>query len=243
MNIVAIVQARCGSTRLPNKVFLKILKKPIIWHVFNRLNNSKKITKLVLATTDSKSDDDLEKWAIKNRIDYYRGSEDNVLNRFYNASKKYNADIIVRITADDPLKDVNIIDQVIDMTINNGLDFGFNNFPPTFPEGMDVEVFTFDALQIAEENSTDSFEREHVTQYFHRNSSLFNSQNYKSSKDYSKFRLTIDTELDLKMIDSIFTFFEKSTKKMNYKNILDLLLSKPEISMINSEVKRSEMYK
>ncbi len=104
MNIVAIIQARCSSTRFPNKVFADLAGKPLIWHVINRLHFAKEINQIVLATTINPQDDLLVEWAKKEAVSIFRGSEENVLSRFYHAAKEYNADIIVRITADDPFK-------------------------------------------------------------------------------------------------------------------------------------------
>ena len=113
MNVAAIIQARRGSTRLPDKVFLDLEGKPLIWHVFNRIKDSKFITQYILATTVEEKDNELEKWAIENNILVYRGSENDVLDRYYQAAKKFEADIVVRITADDPLKDLTVLDSVI----------------------------------------------------------------------------------------------------------------------------------
>ena len=146
MNIVAIIQARLGSTRFPEKVFANLVGKPLIWHIINRLKYSQKINTIVLATTNTGRDDELAKWAEIESVNLYRGSENNVLERFYFAAKQYSADIIVRITADDPFKEPMIIDKVIEKLLSEKLDFAYNNNPPTFPEGLDTEVFTFKAI-------------------------------------------------------------------------------------------------
>ena len=122
MNIVAIIQARLGSTRFPQKVFADLSGKPLIWHVINRLKYSTKINRIVLATTDTDRDDELAIWADKEGVSVFRGSENNVLERFYFAAKHYSADIIVRITADDPFKDPQIIDSVIEKLILENLE-------------------------------------------------------------------------------------------------------------------------
>ena len=139
--ITAIIQARVGSTRLPNKIFYNLCGKPVIWHVYSRLLNSKSINQIVIATTKKKSDNKLYNWSIKNNIKIYRGSQNDVLRRYFKAASKFKASIIVRITADDPFKDSSLIDSVIKLLIDNNMDFTFNNKPPTFPEGLDVEVF------------------------------------------------------------------------------------------------------
>ena len=173
MKVVAIIQARCGSTRFPNKVFADICGKPLIWHVINRLKFAYTIDEIVLATTTNSLDDKLYEWAILNHITVFRGSENDVLNRYYNSAITCKADIIIRITADDPFKEPLIIDRAVRVLQEEKADFVCNNYPPTFPEGLDVEVFTRKALEVAESKSVSSFEREHVTQYFYRNPSDF----------------------------------------------------------------------
>jgi len=243
MNIVAIIQARTNSTRFPNKVFANLVGKPLIWHVVNRLSFCKKIDNIVLATTTNPKDDDLEFWALDNHVNYFRGSEENVLSRYYYAAVKSNADVIVRITADDPFKDPVIIDKVISMVINDSLDFGFNNSPATFPEGLDVEVFTFESLERAFNQSRSEYEQEHVTQFMYRNSSMFKMKNFTHKSDLSHFRWTIDTAADFEMVKRVYESLYKEERVFCYEDILSLLDQYPEISLINQGVERSDMYK
>jgi len=240
--ISAIIQARVSSTRLPNKIFSDIEGKPLIYHIFNRISYSKKIDNILLATTNNPADDKLTEWAKSNNIPYFRGSEEDVLSRYYNASKSISADIIARITADDPFKDPIILDKVIDLLVEKKLDFAYNNKPPTFPEGLDIEVFTFKALEKANIESKDDFEREHVTQYFYRHSEIFNQENYLNKTDLSKLRWTIDTEKDLEMTRMIYKELYKPNEIFLLEDILNILKEKPYLAMINSNVKRSAMY-
>jgi spore coat polysaccharide biosynthesis protein SpsF len=243
MKIAAIIQARVGSTRLPNKVFYKLAGKPLIWHVVNRLKISTRLTDIVLATTDNQLDDELAAWAGENDVKLFRGSESNVLDRYYNAAKHYGADIIVRITADDPFKDAVVMDEVINMVCTEAIDFGFNNKPASFPEGLDIEVFTFQALEKAHANSKDPFEQEHVTQYFHRNPSLFSMKNFSYKEDVSYLRWTIDTLTDYEMASQVYDLLYQPGEVFLFPEILGLLQKKPEIALINSNVERSAMYK
>lgn len=240
--IAAIIQARTGSTRLPNKVFKELCGRPLIWHVINRLNFSKRIQKIVLATTCNKNDDVLEDWASSAGIDCFRGSEEDVLDRYYEAAKRYSIKTIVRITADDPFKDVTIIDKVIELFLNEQLDFAYNNYPPTFPEGLDTEVFSFTALEKAWRNSIDSFEREHVTQYFYRNPMLFSQACLRNPVDLSYLRWTIDTQQDWDMVSIIYNKLFTKKPYFSMDDILKLLKNEPYIAEINSTVKRSAMY-
>jgi spore coat polysaccharide biosynthesis protein SpsF len=241
--ITAIIQARVNSTRLPNKVFAKIEGYPLIWHVINRIKKSKKIDNIIIATSDNILDDVIENWCLENAIQCYRGSESNVLERFYFAASKMKAKIIVRITADDPFKDPEIIDGVIYMLEKENLDFAYNNNPPSFPEGLDIEVFTYGALKFAFESSKDSFEQEHVTQYFYRNKNLFKQKNFSFIKDISHFRWTIDREKDLEMTREIYRHLFKKNNIFLLEEILNLLEEQPWIAEINSEIERSDMYK
>ena len=243
MNVVAIIQARTGSTRLPNKIFSKLNGYDLLYHVVNRLKPSKEINNIVIATTNSHKDDIVEKWCIKNFIDFYRGSEKNVLKRYYNTGKKFNADIIIRITADDPFKDFRIIDEAIKILKENDYDFVCNNSPVSYPEGLDVEVLTMEALAQSFYNSKSSFEQEHVTQYIHRNKTNFKIFNIKNNKDYSHYRWTIDTKEDYLFVREIYEnlFDEKSI--FTTEDIYEFLEENLHLLNINDKVKKSDLYK
>ena len=147
MSVNAIIQARCGSTRFPNKVFADIDGKPLLWHSVNRLYAAKNIDEVIIATTVNSKDDQIEKWCKENDVKCYRGSENDVLNRYFSASKAFPSDVVVRITSDDPFKEPSVIDQVIAKLLTGDYDLVTNNFPPSFPEGFDCEAFTFKALE------------------------------------------------------------------------------------------------
>ena len=243
VKVGAIIQARTGSTRLPNKVFAKILGKPLLWHIYNRITYSKLIDTIIIATTDKKEDDIIEVWANENNVLIYRGDENDVLSRFYNAAFANNIDIIVRVTADDPFKDPILIDEAIIELVNKNLNFVFNNNPPTFPEGLDVEIFDFNSLKTANNESTSLFEREHVTQYFFKNLERFKHINLTSTDNYSSLRWTIDTSYDLKMTEIVYESLYKKNQIFLYQDILNLIKQKPHIAKINSNIERSDMYK
>jgi len=243
MSTVAIIQGRVGSTRFPNKIFADLCGKPFIWHVVNRLRYVKAIDKIVLATTTNPQDNELEKWALNEGLDCFRGSESNVLERFYEAAKFYEAKIIVRITADDPFKDPDVIGEVIDLLKNNQIDFAYNNNPPTFPEGLDTEVFTFKALENAFIKAKDDFEQEHVTQYFYRHPELFTQINLLNSENLSHLRWTVDTVDDYNFTKFIYEELYKEGVIFTMNQILELIKQNPEILKLNSQVERSSMYK
>lgn len=241
--ILAIIQARLGSTRYPNKIFCSLANKPLIWHIVNRLKYSKKIDDIVIATTNNVIDDQLSFWAKENGLNLFRGSENNVLERFYLTAKHFAADIIVRITADDPFKDPNIIDSVIEKLLSENLDFAYNNYPPTYPEGLDTEVFTYSALEKAYKMSTDDFEKEHVTQFFYKHPSLFRQANISNIQNLSYLRWTIDTEKDYQMARTIYNLLYVDNEIFLLDDILKCLETYPEIEQINKNVSRSDMYK
>lgn len=244
MKVNAIIQARCGSTRFPNKVFADIDGRPLLWHVVKRLYFAKKIDEVIIATTDSSKDDKIDEWCKDNKINCYRGSENDVLKRYYSASQVYPSDVVVRITADDPFKEPSVIDQVITKLIDEKLDIVTNNLPPSFPEGLDCEAFTSNILEKAENETKDAFEREHVTQFFYHNPSRFKVGNVSNIENLSSLRWTIDTDADYEMVKAIYAHRNQENKDILLLNeILDILKKNPEISTINSTVERSTMYK
>jgi len=240
--IAAIIQARTNSTRFPNKIFASIEGQPLISHIVKRLSQSKMIEKTVIATSLNDADNYIEEWCNTNNILCFRGSEDNVLERFYQTATKFNIDIIVRITADDPFKDAEIIDEVINLLINEKLDFCCNNNPPTFPEGLDTEVFTFDALKKAYEFAVDPFDLEHVTQYFYRNPGKFKQKNLKNIVNLSSYRWTIDEPEDLEFAKIIYSKLYKVNNYFGYREILKFIEENPNIIEINKSIKRSALY-
>ena len=242
-SVNAIIQARCGSSRFPNKVFAEIDGKPLIWHVVDRLRYSELLDETIMATTTNTKDNESERWCDSNSVKLYRGSEEDVLNRYYMASKEYPSDIVVRITADDPFKEPKVIDRVIKKLIEEDLDLVTNNFPPSFPEGLDCEAFTFKTLSIMENEAKDGFEREHVTQFVYRNSERFKIGNVVSNQQLSSYRWTIDNTEDYDMVKMIYQKRENGRVGILLMDeILSILGENPEISEINSDVKRSAMY-
>lgn len=245
MNVVAIIQARCDSTRFPNKVFADLCGRPFIWHVVNRLKFAQSLDHIVLATTNRPSDDKLYNWAKESGVDVYRGSESNVLNRYFEAANYSKADVVVRITADDPFKEPVLIDEAVNTLQKGGYDFVCNNYPPSYPEGVDIEVLTKKALDRMESLSSSDFEREHVTQYIYHHPEDFKIFNISNAEgDLSYLRWTVDTEKDFQMVTRIYSFLYKNDSEIFHINdIFRLLKEYPEIGRMNLDVIRSEMYK
>lgn len=238
----AIIQARLGSTRLPGKVLKDLNGKPLIFHIINRLKFCKQIDSIVLATTINAIDDKLAEWCKANDVPCYRGDENNVLKRYYDAATEYKADVIVRVTADDPFKDPKVIDSVIELLKSKSIDFAFNNCPPSYPEGLDTEVFTYSAIKRAFEADTTDFEREHVTQYFYHNPDKFKLENLAYKEDVSNLRLTVDTEQDFELASRIYSKLSPNGEMFYLEDVLALIKKEPELLEVNKGVKRSAMY-
>ncbi len=244
MSVNAIIQARCGSTRFPNKVFALIDGKPLIWHVVNRLKYATKIDDIIVATTVSEKDNKIEEWCKENNVHCFRGSEENVLNRYYSASEAFPSDYVVRITADDPFKEPKVIDAVITKLIEEGYDHVTNNLPPSFPEGLDCEAFKKSALDRSEKEAETAFEREHVTQYIYHHPEIFKIGNVSNGENLSYLRWTVDKDVDFEMVKAVYAHRNSANKGILLMDeILDILKANPEIEKINSEVERSAMYK
>ena len=244
MSVNAIIQARCGSTRFPNKVFALIDGKPLLWHVVNRLKYATKIDDIIVATTISEKDDKIEEWCKENNVHCFRGSEENVLNRYYSASEAFPSDYVVRITADDPFKEPKVIDAVVTKLMEEGYDHVTNNLPPSFPEGLDCEAFKKSALDRSEREAETAFEREHVTQYIYHHPEIFKIGNVSNPENLSYLRWTVDKDVDFEMVKAVYAHRNPANKGILLMDeILDILKAYPEIEKINSEVERSAMYK
>ncbi|BDB54710.1 hypothetical protein GENT5_10150 [Flavobacterium ammoniigenes] len=243
IKVAAIIQARRGSTRLPDKVFLELSNKPLLEHVVNRLKKSDLLQEIIIATTDLPDDNLIQTWANSNNISVFRGSENNVLERYYEAAKKYQIDVIVRITADDPFKDYRLVDEAVRVLIDNKLDFVCNNNPVSFPEGLDVEVLTFNALEVSYNNVISDFDKEHVTQYIHKNKDKFNIANIQNEKDLSFHRWTLDTIEDYQFAQKIYSELYKEGYVFLREEVLELLEKSPLILELNNKVNRSDLYR
>ncbi len=242
MNKVAIIQARMGSTRLRGKVLKELCGKKVLEHIVLRVKKSKFIDKVVVATTINKEDDDIYKFCQEKNVDCFRGSENNVLERYYKCAKNYNADVIIRITADDPLKDPEVIDRGIQILVENDYDYVSNTIKPTYPEGIDTEIFTFLALEKSYMEASLMSEKEHVTPYIWKNSSKFKLYNFEFERDLSHLRWTMDTYDDFEFIKEVYEELYYKNNMFLMKDVLNLIAKNPEIMQINSGHIRNEGY-
>ena len=234
--ICCIIQARIGSTRLPKKVIQKIdNKNTVIDYVINQVKHSKKIEKIVVATTNLIEDDIICQYANLQQIECFRGSSEDVLDRFYQCAKKFGIDDIIRITADNPLIDPNIIDRIINEYKNKEYDFVTNTLDRTFPYGTEVEVFSFQSLEKAWKNAKKPSEREHVTPFILNPKNKFILKNIEYQEDISYLRYTIDRMDDLKLVKEIIK--NSSTRPILIQDVIKLYKNKPEIFEINKNIK------
>lgn len=243
MKIAAIIQARMTSTRLPGKVLMDISGKPMLWHIVERLKYSKKIGEVILAIPDTKQNDFLEKFAEDNDLKYFRGSEEDVLSRYYEAAKKFRTDVIVRITSDCPLVDPEIVDMIIEKHLNSDADYTSNTIKRTFPRGLDTEVFDFNILEKTRKNAKENYQREHVTPYIYENPNEFKLQSVEVKGKFEKpnLRLTVDTKEDLILIRRVYEYLYKPKDIFYIGDIINLFNKYPQLSLINKNIKQKKL--
>ena len=234
---LCVIQARFSSTRLPGKILMAIGHKVLLEYVIVRVGQAKKIDKIVIATTNRKEDDAVEKLCRKIRIDCFRGSAEDVLDRYWQCAQKYpEFENIVRITGDCPLIDPKVIDKVISFFEKEKMDYASNVLVETYPDGMDVEIFTRAALKESTEKAKLPSEREHVTLYI-RNNPIFSKTNFAHKENLSRFRLTVDNQEDLEVIKFL---IENTAPTAGFQKYVSLLEKNPEIMAKNSKIKRNE---
>jgi len=236
--ILALLQARYSSSRLPGKVLKPILGKPMLLHQIERLSNSQMIDKLVVATSNNISDDAIEKMCTDNNIEIFRGNLENVLDRFYQCAKLYNPDYVVRLTGDCPLSDWQIIDNMIQYYLDEGLDYMKTS--PKFPDGLDAEIMTMSALSEAKKKAVLPSEIEHVTQYINKKNIKFKIEYFDFDKDLSHLRWTVDEPEDFVLVEKIYQALYEINPLFLTNDILDLLKRQPELTRINDSFIRNE---
>ena len=241
VNVIIITQARIGSTRLPSKILKKIEGKSLLQIHLERLKKSRYIDNLIVATTFEAGVDEIIKIADALKVNYYQGDTDDVLDRFYNASKDLNPDYIVRVTSDCPLLDPVLMDEIIQLAVDNNLDYATNTLIEAFPDGQDVEVIKWSALEKSWIETTLKSDREHVTPYVRKNSSffgkaLFTSKNFESSVNYNKVRMTVD---EIEDFDAIKILVHNLGTNNNWRVYTDFILNNPDL-FFNQEIIRNE---
>lgn len=244
MKIVAITQARCGSTRLPGKVLKTINGKTLLEIHLERVMRSSRISKIIVATTIELEDGKVVAVANKSGVEVYTGSVNDVLERFYLAALPEKPDYVVRLTSDCPLVDFQVIDAIIDECVTGEYDYVSNTLEPTYPDGVDVEIFTFLALEKAFQQAVLKSDREHVTPYIWRNSSvkggnMFKSSSVRCNDDYSKYRITVDTQEDFKLVEDVIIHLGTDKRWLDYVQYLN---EHPGVMSMNERHTRNEGY-
>jgi len=243
LRVIIIVQARMGSTRLPGKLFKEVLNKPLLAYLTERLNRVKRADALLIATTVNPQDQKIVDFCKANEIPYFRGSEEDVLNRYLKASCGAAADIIVRVCSDCPLIDPAVVDEVINFYLEYYplYDYVSNTLTRTFPRGMDVEIFSFQSLKDAAQRAFYPEEREHVTLYFNRHQDSYKLGNVLYKHDESQHRWTLDTEEDFLLISKVLTAIYPGKPQFTLQDLLQLFQEHPEWAQINAHVQQKKV--
>ena len=243
MKVVAIVQARMGSSRLPRKVLADIHGRPMLRWLLDRIMSIEEIDEVIVATTKKKEDDELVNWLHGEQIACFRGSENDVLERFYYCAEEHQADIVVRVTADDPLKDPDITRQAIARVREDpAVDYCSNSINPSYPEGLDIEVFRQNALKRAHVEARLPSEREHVTPYIWKNPDKFRLSSLEFDRNLAHWRWTVDKPADLNFVRAIFSEYLHKPL-VSYVEIISFIEKNPHIAEINTDIAvRNEGY-
>ena len=245
MKVVCLVQARVGSTRLPGKILKEICGKTILHHEIDRLKKCKEIDEIVIATTDKEDDDKIVNEAKKLSVKYFRGSENDVLSRFYYAAKENSADIVVRVTSDCPCIDFEILDKMLiyfkEKYKEKQVDYLSNTIKRTYPRGYDIEIFTFSALEKSYINAKKEYEREHVTPYIYDKTNNFLKLPFENKDDYSEYRVTLDTIEDFIVIKNIFENLYYKNPYFKLNDVVQYLNNNLHIVDINKHIEQKKL--
>lgn len=239
MKANVIIQARMLSSRLPQKVLKKVVGKPLIGHMIERLKLCENVEEIIIATSIDPSNDPLVDYLHSISVKVFRGDEDDVLKRVYLTAIEHKAKAFVRLTADCPLTDPYQVDDFIQKFYERNADYVFGG--STFAEGLDIEIFKFELLEEAHKQATKKSEREHVTQYFHNNKEKFNIIRIDNDVDDSHIRITVDEKEDFVVVSKIFeALYSEDNKIFRMNEIRDFLDKNPEVFKLNSAIIRNE---
>jgi spore coat polysaccharide biosynthesis protein SpsF len=236
MKVVAIIQARMRSTRLPGKVMVDLVGQPMLIRVVNRAHRSQMLDEVIVATTVNQADDVIVEACARYGWPCFRGHENDVLDRYYQAAKAYRAEGIVRITSDCPLIEPEVIDRIVHTFLDKAPDYVSNTMTRTYPRGLDTEVMTLDALARAWLEATEAYQRVHVTPYIYRNPRLFRLISVTAEMDYSNHRWTVDTPEDLNFVREVYARFDNDA--FSWRDVLRILTQEPELMEINRHIRQ-----
>jgi len=241
LKTVAIIQARMGSTRLPGKVIMDLGGDTVLARVVRRLCRAKFVDEIVIATTSSDADDAIVRECERLGVPWFRGSEDDVLDRYYQAAQTYAAGAVVRITSDCPLIDPELVDGTIRVFQEQHCDYASNLFPRTYPRGLDTEVFTVAALERDWREARAPYQREHVTPFLYEHPELFRLVSLRGQIDYSQYRWTLDTAEDLQLLRAIYARFSNQDN-FGWREAVALMEREPELAELNSRVLQKSLH-
>jgi spore coat polysaccharide biosynthesis protein SpsF (cytidylyltransferase family) len=235
LNTVAIIQARMGSSRLPGKVLMDLEGATVLARVVRRLERSRQIDKLVVATTCEPEDAAIVAECERLHVSCFRGSEPDVLDRYYRAAHENAADTVVRVTSDCPLIDPELVDETVEVFRDENAEYASNVFPRTYPRGLDTEVFTVAALDRAWSEGRGPYQREHVTPFLYEHPQIFRIGSKRGDTDYSHYRWTLDTREDLDLLRAIYRHFN-GCDDFSWREVVDLMEREPKLAELNSRV-------
>jgi spore coat polysaccharide biosynthesis protein SpsF len=238
--VAAIIQARMGSTRLSGKVLAGVGDHPMLWYVIERTRAAETLDKVIVATTTEPADDIIVAFCRQHGVSCFRGSEKDVLDRYYHAARQHDVEIIVRITSDCPLIDPGIVDKTVRSFLAEQPDYASNSLVRTYPRGLDTEVMTVRALETAWREARQPYQRSHVTPYIYENPGRFRILSVTGEEDYSAYRWTVDTPEDLELVRAIYARFE--SKEFFFSDVLRLMEREPELAEINRSIAQKALH-
>ena len=241
LKVVAIIQARMGSTRLPGKVLLDLAGASVLSRVLERVRRTDSIDEVVVATTDRPSDDIIVQECLRYQIPVFRGQEEDVLDRYYRAAVSAKADVVVRITSDCPLIDPEVTGKTVQAFMAEHPDYASNCLVRTYPRGLDTEVMTLRTLERAWREATQPYERAHVTPYIYENPGEFKLLSVTGEADWSGHRWTVDTPEDLELVRSVYARLNHRNQFL-WRDVLDLLQREPELAELNRTVAQKALH-
>jgi len=235
--VVVIIQARMQSSRLPGKVLKSVLGKPLLGYLVDRIRRSVYVHDIVIATTLNEKDIEIVDFCKNYKVNFYRGSEDDVLSRYFESSVEFKANHIVRICSDSPLLDPLILDEMLEIYFENGpYDYLSNTINQTYPIGMNIEIFPFAILNFLHLNCSKEYEREHVTPYIYTHPKMFKIYKKQLNKDFSHLRLTVDEREDFYLVEAIIELLYKQNSNFSLEHILNLYETRPKLFDLNSNI-------
>jgi spore coat polysaccharide biosynthesis protein SpsF len=238
---VVIVQARMTSTRLPGKVLLPILDRPMLAWELDRLRSVRRDVRIAVATTVRPEDEPIVELCAAMDVPIARGSEEDVLDRYRQAAELFDADPVIRVTSDCPLIDPDVTRAVLELWERSGADYASNTLERRFPRGLDSEVFSRSSLEVAWREAAEAHEREHVTPFLYQHPERFRLRSLRSAEDNGHRRWTVDTEEDLAFVRAVFESLASDRRDFRTADVLELLIERPELELINRMVEQKPL--